>query len=314
MAREETSSLLVPTGEGAPRLLRRAAAPMLDDRLNDGSSLLDTLRPLIARPPHHAGRRRNQHERPNDVRMRGRKQHGQRAALGNRDQHRMLRARCFDHRTDVIDLFLQRRRPGNPSGHPGPTPVELDQPRERRELPEKARPGRQLPVDLDVREERRHNHDVERGLAHRLVGDLQITTPRIPRDNLHLTQRMSPRDQASDLTGGRLLLRAQSGPRRLSEGDGWYSCDPSTNGAGRREISGAVAAVHQQRPSRGVGLGGRFSIEGEVDDQRLSGALFVLQQQCQEPQASPVRLLLLRAARVRYGARRTAPSPPLSAQ
>ena len=79
----------------------------------------------------------------------------QRAALGDRHQHRLLRARGVEHRPHVVDLLLERRRPGDAAGHPGPTPVELDQPRERRQPLEEARQAREIPAELDVRHERR---------------------------------------------------------------------------------------------------------------------------------------------------------------
>ena len=114
--------------------------------------------------------------------MRGGEQHRQGAALSNRDQRRLLGTRRIEHRSNIIDLLLQRRRPGNPAGHPRATPVELNQPREGRQLPEKARPGRQLPIELDIREERGHHHDVEPPLANHLIGDLHITATRVPRE------------------------------------------------------------------------------------------------------------------------------------
>ena len=56
-----------------------------------------------------------------------------------REQHRLLGADRVDHRLDVIDLLLQRRRPGDPIGHPAPAPVEQDQPRERRRAARRSR-------------------------------------------------------------------------------------------------------------------------------------------------------------------------------
>ena len=56
------------------------------------------------------------------------------------------RAGGFDHRLDVVDLLLQRRRPGDAIRHAAAAPVEQDQPRERREPLVEAREDRQLPV------------------------------------------------------------------------------------------------------------------------------------------------------------------------
>ena len=165
---------------------------MLNDRLNHRSALLDTLRPLITRPADHARRRRDQHERVNKVRVRRRKQHRQGAALGKRNQRRPFRARGLEHRTNIIDLLLQRRGPCDPAGHARATSIELDQPRKRREPREKARRGRQFPVELNVREPPRDDQHIERPLTAHLIGDLQITTTRIPRDNLHRARIVCP--------------------------------------------------------------------------------------------------------------------------
>src|ERR1019366_4603462 len=69
VAREETSAVLVLTGERAPRLIRRAVAPMLNDRVNDRVALLNTLCPLVAGTADDARRRRDQHQRPDEARM-----------------------------------------------------------------------------------------------------------------------------------------------------------------------------------------------------------------------------------------------------
>ena len=52
--------------------------------------------------------------------MRGREQRRQRAALEHRDQHRLLGADRVQHRPHIVDLLLERRRPGVPSDIPVP--------------------------------------------------------------------------------------------------------------------------------------------------------------------------------------------------
>ncbi len=87
---------------------------------------------------HQAGLRGQQDECSDQVRMGGREHRRQAAALEKVSQHRLLGADCVDHGLDVIDLLLQRRRPGDAVGHPAPAPLEQDQPRERREPLEEA--------------------------------------------------------------------------------------------------------------------------------------------------------------------------------
>jgi hypothetical protein len=158
---------------------------MRHHRLHPCRAFLDALCPLIARPADHARCRSDQHERANDVWMRGRKQHRQGAALGDRDHCRLIRARLLEHRTNVIDLLLQRGRPGDPAGHPGATPIKLNQPRERRKPREQPCRRRYVPIELNVREPPRHDQHIERPVTGQLVGDLHITTTRVPCDDFH---------------------------------------------------------------------------------------------------------------------------------
>ena len=70
--------------------------------------------------------------------------------------------------------------------------VELDHPRERGELPKKARLRRHLPIELDVREPPWHDHDLWWPVTDDLVGDLETTAARISRDSLHRARIVCP--------------------------------------------------------------------------------------------------------------------------
>src|SRR5947209_7581235 len=198
MACEQAPSLLVLTFESAPRLLRRTAPPMLNDRLNPRGTLLDALRPLVAGSADHPRSRRDQHECADEVRMRCREEHGEGTALGDRDQRRLIRAGGLEHRANIVDLLLQGCGPGDPTRHPGPTPVELDQPRERGQPGQKARRGRQLPVELDVREPPWDDQDVERSFASQLIRELQIAVARVPGQDLHRAGILCTRESMAE--------------------------------------------------------------------------------------------------------------------
>jgi hypothetical protein len=55
---------------------------------------------------------------------------------------------------------------------------------ENPELPEKARPLRLFPCELEVGDEARHEDEIERPVPDNLVGDVEIAAPRVgdPRD------------------------------------------------------------------------------------------------------------------------------------
>ena len=55
--------------------------------------------------------------------MRGGKQYRQAAALGNRDQRRLIRTGRLEHRTNIVDLLLESRGASGPAGHPGTTTI-----------------------------------------------------------------------------------------------------------------------------------------------------------------------------------------------
>jgi hypothetical protein len=59
--------------------------------------------PRNRRTREHAVTRR---ECPSEARVRGREQHRQRTALGDRDQRWLLRRRRVEHRSNIVDLLL----------------------------------------------------------------------------------------------------------------------------------------------------------------------------------------------------------------
>ena len=79
------------------------------------------------------------------------------------------------------------------SGEAPATPSDIPVPRRSNTIrranaaSRRQEPGhpRHLPRDLDVRQERGNEDDVERALAHHLVGDPQLTAAGVPRDDLH---------------------------------------------------------------------------------------------------------------------------------
>ena len=109
----------------------------------------------------------------------GGEQDAHRPALRESEQRGALRAGGVHHRADVVHAILQRRRRGDRVGKPRAALVEQDQPRERGELVEEARDPRVRPLQVQVRDEARHEHEVERTVADDLVGDVDLTALRV---------------------------------------------------------------------------------------------------------------------------------------
>ena len=91
-----------------------------------------------------------------------------------------LAARRVHHRAHVVHARLEVGQPDAAVGEPGPALVEADQPCERAQALEEACVLRVLPVDLEVGEEPRDEHEVERPVAGHLVGDVDVPAARVP--------------------------------------------------------------------------------------------------------------------------------------
>ena len=98
-------------------------------------------------------------------------QGGHGPAFGDSEEGCPLAADRVEDRTDVRHRLLEGRRARGTVGQALTALVEEDQAREGREPVEQARGRRVLPDGLDVEDEARDEHEVERTLAMDLVRD-----------------------------------------------------------------------------------------------------------------------------------------------
>jgi hypothetical protein len=118
-------------------------------------------------------------KRGGPVRVRRREECRHRTALPESEQRDTLAADRIDHRAHVVHARLDPSERRGSVGQTGAALVEPDQSRERPEPFEEARVARLLPVELQVRDEARHEHEIERPLARHLVGDVDVAALRV---------------------------------------------------------------------------------------------------------------------------------------
>jgi hypothetical protein len=96
------------------------------------------------------------------------------------------------HGAYVVHSVFEWRRRGNRVGKPRAPLVEQDQPRERGKPVEEAGDPRVSPLQVQVRDEARHEDEVERPIADDLVRDVDLTALRVVgvwgHDRTHDTQ------------------------------------------------------------------------------------------------------------------------------
>src|SRR5215210_40764 len=110
-------------------------------------------------------------------------QHAHVPAFGMAEQGGVLGADRVHDGANVVHPLLERRQliVGDVVGEAGAALVEQDQARERREPPEEARQLRLLPHELDVRDPAGNVDEIERPLAHDLVGDVDVAASGVAR-------------------------------------------------------------------------------------------------------------------------------------
>src|SRR6187401_923571 len=107
------------------------------------------------------------------------------AAFRISDQPGTLATRCLHHDLDVVDSLFDRRRVRNRVRQPGSALVEYDHPRELGEAAQEPGESRLGPLEVQVRGPTKGEHEVEWTLTNHLVGDAEVSSPRILRFRLH---------------------------------------------------------------------------------------------------------------------------------
>jgi hypothetical protein len=146
---------------------------------------VEVVEPLGGSPPwvvlcpaiHRVGRVQDEGSR--SVGMGGGEQHRDRPGLGEHEERCRPRVHSVQHVEDVVDLLLHRGIVLRPIGEPRPSRIDHDQPREGRQATQEPREARLLPVVVDVREQPRDEHEVDRPAADHLIGDVDIAALRV---------------------------------------------------------------------------------------------------------------------------------------
>ena len=148
-------------GQPTPRLLRVFPSR---SRTRRRSRLVSASPRVVGRPPPaNDGRVENEGSRAFGVG--GREQGGDRCAVPRTDQCSSFRARGVHDRSHIVHPFLERGRTEHGIRDPGASLVEEKDARERGERSVVVPPALELPAVVDVREEARNDHEVERALC-----------------------------------------------------------------------------------------------------------------------------------------------------
>lgn len=125
--------------------------------------------------------RGTQHEgrRPLGIGGREKETHG--AAFGKAEQGRALGAARIEHGAQIVELLLEGREHEGTIGEAHPALVEDNDPREGGQALDEVRVRGQLPQHFHVGRETERQDQVARAAADHLVGDVDVTAPRISR-------------------------------------------------------------------------------------------------------------------------------------
>ena len=149
-------------------------AVLLDGTSEPPQPLLASPAPRVVVAAHLAGIRPPQDQPGTAVGVGCREQERHRPTLREAQGDGAFRPHIVEHRADVVHPDFERRRCVHRDGigQPGPALVEQDQATRRCQAAQEHGQVRLFPVEFDVREEPRHEHEIHRPLARGLVGDV----------------------------------------------------------------------------------------------------------------------------------------------
>ena len=137
------------------------------------------LAPGVVGRPHPARIGAADDERRGALRVGRGEENAHRRPLGEPVEGSTARGDCVHDRPNVVHARLQRRGSADAVGHARAALVEPNQPAEGGQFLEKGREARHGPVELEVRDVARDEHEVERPLAGDLVGDVDVAALRV---------------------------------------------------------------------------------------------------------------------------------------
>jgi hypothetical protein len=108
-----------------------------------------------------------------------REQAGQYPALAQAEQRGALTAHGVEHRQNVINLFLQRRKVHRSVRKPRPPNVQDNQPGKRGKPSQEPGERRLLQLELNVAESTLQQDQIDRPATHGPVSDVGTTAPRV---------------------------------------------------------------------------------------------------------------------------------------
>src|ERR687895_2083676 len=111
--------------------------------------------------------------------MRGRDEDAEWTALGDTQESGTLRSHRLHDGQDIVHLLLEGRKSPDTVGQPRAALVQHDQPGERCQPFEKSSVGGLFPLSLDVAEEAAEKHEIDRGIAKYLIGNVRLAALRI---------------------------------------------------------------------------------------------------------------------------------------
>ncbi len=185
-------------------------SPAFEDRALQVLDLLVRRADRVVRRPASPCRAAHHHERPGPLGVGGREQRAHRPALGVAQDGGALHADVVHDGAHVVHAGLERREVVglDPVGEPDPPLVEEDQARERREPLVETLDRLDLRGGVEALHPAVDEDDVERPLAHDLVGDVDVTVLRVARlpghalnygDSGHPGDARGARDSALEL-------------------------------------------------------------------------------------------------------------------
>jgi len=169
----------VSTRESFRDRTERVALEQVLRRGDVGARIVRLEPPRVVRRPRHPRRRSPQDERGSAFGVAGSEQRRHRAAVAGAEEDNPFRAERVEDGGEVVHALLQRPDPGSSIGKAHAALVEQDQPRRLGEALVEGDEFGHLPRVLEVGDDPRHDHEVERSRADGLVGDEEVAGSRV---------------------------------------------------------------------------------------------------------------------------------------
>ena len=134
-------------------------------------------------------------------RVGSREQEAHRAALGEPEQGCSLRADVVHDGANVVHALFERRGAGYPIGQALPSLVERHDAGEGRKTAQERRVTWHLMRKFNVRNDARDHDDIDRPVAHHLIGDIDVAAECVPGDGQY------------EIAHGRSFLLCRNQPR-----------------------------------------------------------------------------------------------------